>query len=375
VKAIAAQEIVFRTDAALQIGTGHVMRCLTLAEALAERGAHCRFVCREHSGNLMELIRDRGFDAIGLPVASGRLATDASSDEPVGAHATWLGSDCAVDAEQVCAVLGDTDADWLIVDHYALDVRWERTLRSRCRRLMVIDDLADRIHDCDLLLDQNLGREPRDYAGLVPNCSAILVGPRYALLRPEFAALRDYSLHRRVIPKLKRILITMGGVDQTDVTSRVLEALKTCSLSRDIEITVVMGRHAPWLSNVRLQAAQMPWAVGVLVDVRDMAQIMADSDLAIGAAGTTSWERCSLGLPALVVALADNQRESAAALEHTGAAFQVSGLESLESGLKAGLAALDESNRLSDMIRACARVTDGAGTSRVMSMMFEQHET
>jgi len=205
VKAIAAQEIVFRTDAALQIGTGHVMRCLTLAEALAERGAHCRFVCREHSGNLMELIRDRGFDAIGLPVESGRLATEASSDEPIGAHATWLGADWAVDAEQACAALGDMDADWLIVDHYALDVRWERSLRSRCRRLMVIDDLADRIHDCDLLLDQNLGREPRDYAGLVPDCSAILVGPRFALLRPEFAALRDYSLNRRVIPKLKRV--------------------------------------------------------------------------------------------------------------------------------------------------------------------------
>ncbi|MFH0934731.1 MAG: UDP-2,4-diacetamido-2,4,6-trideoxy-beta-L-altropyranose hydrolase, partial [Pseudomonadota bacterium] len=300
---MSASSILIRTDASLDIGTGHVMRCLTLAEALREQGASCRFVCRAHPGNLIDLIRQRGFVVHSLPSDPD---WQPRSTEP--AHAAWLGADWQADAEQTKVSAGGTAIDWLIVDHYALDGRWESALRGHSGKIMVIDDLADRVHDCDLLLDQNLGRNAEDYAALVPGGCTLLVGAKYALLRPEFSAQREYSLARRSAPQLKHLLITMGGVDKDDVTGKVLDALRVCTLPADCRISVVMGPHAPWLAQVRERAANMPWPTMVLVNISDMARLMADSDLAIGAAGCTSWERCCLGLPSLMMVLADNQR-------------------------------------------------------------------
>jgi len=185
---------------------------------------------------------------------------------------------------------------------------------------MVIDDLADRPHDCDLLLDQSLGREAADYAGLLPPAATPLIGPGYALLRPEFARLRAASLARRERPVLRKLLVTMGGVDKDNATGRVLDALASCTLPDAVEITVVMGPQAPWLSEVRAQAAAMPVPTKVLVGVRDMAALMAESDLAIGGGGMTSIERCVLGLPTIIVIQAENQIRQAKDLERAGAA-------------------------------------------------------
>ena len=181
------------------------------------------------------------------------------------AHSDWLGCDWLTDAEQTRAVLTEYQAEWLVVDHYALDQRWEHALQSHCRKLMVIADLADRTHQCDLLLDQNLGRQTADYRNLVPADCKPLLGPQYALLRPEFAALRSYSLQRRLQPVLKNILISMGGVDQPNATGRVLQALKHFRLPEDCRITVVMGAQAPRLIQVQALAHDMPWPTQVLV--------------------------------------------------------------------------------------------------------------
>src|SRR5690606_35975420 len=188
--------------------------------------------------------------------------------------------------------------DWLIVDHYALDARWESQQKDFCGRLAVIDDLASRPHSCDLLLDQNLGRRMQDYSHLVADNCELLIGPDYALLRPEFISARKHSLERREKPVLRNLLISMGGVDKDNVTSHVLEALKPCLLPNDTRISVVMGANAPWAGLVQQQAAMMPWCTEVVFNVDNMAQRMAESDFAIGAAGSTSWERCCLGLPA-----------------------------------------------------------------------------
>jgi UDP-2,4-diacetamido-2,4,6-trideoxy-beta-L-altropyranose hydrolase len=369
-------KIVFRTDASLQIGTGHVMRCLTLADALMASGAQCRFICREHPGSLIEQIRGRGF-------AVFALASERSFDSPCPmrdapgerdtTHSAWLGADWESDAAQTTAGAGETEVDWLIVDHYALDARWEQALRPACRKLMVIDDLADRPHDCDLLLDQNLGRDAHDYIQLVPEDCTILAGPRYALLRPEFAALRDYSLRRRAIPQVKHLLIAMGGVDQADATSQVLEAWKGCSLPEDARITVVMGPHAPWVERVRLLASQMPKPTEVKADVQNMAQLMADSDLAIGAAGSTAWERCCLGLPSLIVVLADNQRKGAAALEQSGSAKVLGGRETMSRTLRSMLSLLAATNELRELSQTSSSITDGQGASRVKAALVERH--
>jgi UDP-2,4-diacetamido-2,4,6-trideoxy-beta-L-altropyranose hydrolase len=257
----------------------------------------------------------------------------------------------------------------LVVDHYALDEYWESRLRPFCRHLVVIDDLADRRHDCDLLLDQNLGRLPSDYLGRVPEACTLLVGPRYALLRPEFAMLRGYSLKRRSQPGLRNLLITMGGVDQSNVTCQVLEMLKQCAMPEEVRISVVMGPQAPWLAQVRECAQSMPWTTNVLVNISDMAQCMADSDLVIGAAGSTSWERCCLGVPTLMVVLAENQWPSARALQ-AAQAVELLGDAEVVFRMPYALDRLIAEGASQRMAQAAADVTDGQGVGRVLASLI-----
>lgn len=355
---------IFRVDASLHIGTGHVMRCLTLANALKLQGWECEFICRAHSGNLIGYVQERGFLVRALPVGG-----DHSTDD-------WLGVTWQTDAEQSSAVMGETPADWLIVDHYVIDRRWENAMQRHCKNLMVIDDLADRKHECDLLLDQNLGRAAADYAGLVNSSCDLLIGPKFALLRPEFAALRDQSLLRRAKPALKTILITMGGVDKDNATGDILEALKDAILPGDLNIVVVMGPTAPWLKAVKEQAKTMPWPTEILVNVKNMAQLMAQSDLAIGAAGSTSWERCCLGLPSLMLVLADNQYGIAQALRHVNAAYLIG--EPSDTCFMAKLTCemhkiCASLSSLMEMSVAAAKVTDGKGAQLVIEKLSAEN--
>jgi UDP-2,4-diacetamido-2,4,6-trideoxy-beta-L-altropyranose hydrolase len=363
--------VAFRTDASLQIGTGHVMRCLTLAEALKAEGAQCHFICREHLGNLTDQIKQRGFIVKILPANTKQMVSDDSNSTVHSEYASWLGADWETDTAQTINSIGKTVYDWLIVDHYALDERWEEVLRSRCRRLMVIDDLADRLHDCDLLLDQNLGRDKSYYHHLVPENCTVLTGPRYALLRPEFAELRDYSLQRRANPELKHLMISMGGVDQINATGQVLEAIKACTLPDDLRITVVMGPNAPWLSQVKSTAKHLTQPTEVKINVQNMAQLMVDSDLAIGAAGSTSWERCCLGLPTLTLIAAENQRQSAMALEQKGCVKLLDCIDIVSKHLSSILSFFKNSDELMRMSRSSSSLVDGKGTGRVLHALFE----
>lgn len=374
-------QIAFRTDASLQIGSGHVMRCLTLADALRAHGAQCHFIGRAHRGHLMEVIRQRGYlvNSLVAPVQQAQEAINNSATtaqdpqqnwQSVSAHDAWLGSTWQTDTQETAAVLANLQPDWLVVDHYALDQRWEESLAAHYGQLLVIDDLADRPHRCNLLLDQNLGRLPQDYAALVPPDCEVLTGPHYALLRPEFAALRSYSLQRRQAqPSLRQLLITMGGADQQNATGQVLQALKACALPPACRITVVMGVIAPWLQNVQELAVQMPWLTEVVVNVNDMAQRMADSDLSIGAAGSTSWERCCLGLPTVIVVLAQNQLLGAQALSATNAALLVGQVNDIARQMPVLINELVCATSLSQMGQRASAVTDGLGIGKVLSIM------
>ncbi|OYT92559.1 MAG: UDP-2,4-diacetamido-2,4,6-trideoxy-beta-L-altropyranose hydrolase [Burkholderiales bacterium PBB3] len=368
---------VFRADASFAIGSGHVMRCLTLADALKAQGADCHFISRDHPGHLMEVIRQRGYkvNSLAVPVPPSQEAIKsiverAPSSQQEPEHTAWLGSTWQTDAQETTAILVNLQPDWLVVDHYALDQRWEEALAQHYRKLLVIDDLADRPHSCNLLLDQNLGRQPQDYAALVPAHCQLLIGPYFSLLRPEFAALRPYSLQRRQAqPALRQLLITMGGVDQPNATGQVLQALKTCALPADCRITVIMGLTAPWLQNVQDLAAQMPWFTEVVVNVNDMAQRMADSDLAIGAAGSTSWERCCLGLPTLMVVLAENQQASAQALEDAHAARLIGAVSDIATQLPQAVGELIDSGCQSRMGLAASAITDEPGVEKILNAM------
>ncbi len=323
-------KVVLRTDASLEIGAGHVYRCLTLADTLRSQGADCHFICREHPGNLLAFIRQRGYPAysLGLPVAVEAVAGPLT-------HAHWLGVSQEQDALDCAPLLQQLRPDWLVADHYGLDACWESALRAHYSRLLVIDDLADRAHQCDLLLDQNLGRTAQAYQERVPHQCTVLAGPQFALLRPEFAQLRGYSLLRRErLGRVQQILVSMGGVDRPNATAAILSALCDCSLPEGCQVKVVMGATAPWVGQVRALLQALPFTAEVLVNVSDMARLMADSDLAVGAAGGSSWERCCLGLPTLLATLADNQLSGARALDQAGAARWLGGAVDIPGNLR-----------------------------------------
>lgn len=368
--------VLFRVDASLLMGTGHVMRCLTLADALTAGGATCEFICRAHPGHLLALIHSKGYIAHALVVRRDPLGADVpgcatESDEQAPVHSNWLGASQPEDAAACASILAERQPDWLIVDHYALDFHWEQALKPHYRKLMVIDDLADRPHACDLLLDQTFGRQDEDYRAWVPHDCKLLCGSQYALLRPEFAAQRSRSLQRRAKPQLRQLLISMGGVDNDNATGIVLNALRDSPLPGNCQITVVMGASAPWLSEIKQQALSMAWPTQVLVGVSDMARLMADSDLAIGAAGATSWERCVLGLPCILLCLAENQKMVSEELSKQGAVIKLS-VHALE---KAGGRFLDDAliqawRIAPQMSESAASVTDGSGCEKVLDYLM-----
>lgn len=374
VQKIPSPRIVFRVDASMQIGTGHVMRCLTLARTLADHGAVCEFICRGHSGNLVAHVRDQGFVVHELPgVTQLQAMHGTEAPKPTGrplAHSSWLGTTQPDDGLACLPILCTGPVDWLIVDHYSLDAEWQNALQPYYQRLMVIDDLADRQHVCDLLLDQTYGRDAADYQSLVPAHCELLCGSQFALLRPEFAALRGKSLQRRHGAPLRQLLISLGGVDQNNVTLHVLKALCGSNLPANCQLVVIMGANAPWRDAVQTYAAAMPWPTRVLVNVSNMAELMATSDLAIGAAGATSWERCCLGLPTLILTLAANQQPTAEALQQVGAAQRVD--DALSSSITELIDALVRNpQQLADMAKAASEIVDGQGSARVARRLLK----
>jgi UDP-2,4-diacetamido-2,4,6-trideoxy-beta-L-altropyranose hydrolase len=370
-------KVAIRADASLQIGSGHVMRCLTLAAALRDRGAECHFICRELPGHIGELVRDRQFALHTLPPCSDHAMRDAGETASwLPSHADWLGCSWQEDARQSEEILKALQPDWLVTDHYAIDARWHAALSPHYGRLMVIDDLADRPQLGDILLDQTFARSQGDYADCVPENCRLLCGSRYALLRPEFSSLREQSLQRRkTTAGVRHLLVTMGGIDKDNVTVQVLDALSDSELPADCEITIVMGMTAPWLDEVRTRAASLAWPTRVRVNARDMASIMASADLCIGAAGSTAWERCTLGLPTIMVITAANQVGIAAALQGNGAALCAGAFDSprFAGRLQASMAHfLGNPRALSDASAAAADVTDGTGVQIVCDALLEE---
>ena len=360
--------IAIRADASLAIGTGHVMRCATLGQALRIAGHSVQMICRDLPGQMVARLAEMGFETTTLPAPAASFQPGAEGP----AHAAWAMVPWQTDAAETRAAL-HPGTDWLIVDHYAFDHRWQTALRHVAHHIMVIDDLADRAHDCDLLLDANAGRIAADYDGLLPLHAERLISPHHALLRPEFALARDASRTRRQAAghALRHALIFMGGADLPDATGAILRHLSRIPDLPLTALTVVMGTQAPALARVRAQAAGMPIPTQVLTNVADMAALMAQADLAIGAAGGTAWERCASGLPTLLVTLADNQRGGAAALETLGAAVVLgdAGDAALGQNLTKALRTLNDPRALGAMSQAAARLVDGKGTARAVAAL------
>lgn len=341
--------VVCRADASHFLGAGHVMRLLTLAGAIREQGGDALFLCRDHPGHLADVIRTQGFDC---------QLWDRTTDD-------ILGGDLAQDAQKTKDAAQDFGATHVFVDHYGTDAGWEVT---QTLPVLAIEDLFTRHHDCAILLNQNLGATAADYAGLVPARTTCLMGPEYALLRPEFSHLRPHALAGRQRTPVREVLITMGGTDQPNATGWALDCLAGMDLHPDLHLTIVMGPTAPHLASIQAQATTLPCRTTVLAGTSDMGALMVQADFAIGAGGSTAWERCCLGLPTVIVVLADNQRPIATALDTGGAAFAIEQdqTQRLEGALTALLSKPDTRQA---MAQTAATYCDGAGVPRVLAML------
>lgn len=329
---------IFRTDGGPSVGGGHVTRCFALAQALRSQGWRCAFAA---SPEISAAGLD--FEAEGIDL----LAADDMSPAALAEH--W-----------------SEGCDLFVVDHYGLGAEYESACRGWARRILAIDDLADRRHDCDLLLDPTLGRAPAAYDQLTPETCAVHCGPDYALLRPQFAAARtDVPADR----ESDRLLVALGGTDPDNATAAVLDGLRDL----DARIDVVVGASAPHLEELRAVARDMGDRVALHagLDAAAMAALMARASLAVGAAGSTAWERCALGLPSLLVVIADNQRDVAAALSARGAAINLG--EAGSVGAKTLRQAVGEllgaPQRLADMARAGRAITDARGAERLATLL------
>lgn len=337
--------IVFRCDASPEIGGGHVMRCLTLARELSARGHDIVMIMAV--SEMGALLRAEGLEVI-------ELAPEAHEPDSNTPHAHWLSLPWSRDGEQTAQALGA--ADWLVLDHYGLDARWMHMVQRMrpALRILVIDDLDDRSLGADLVLDMGRmgGRRRHGAPGQ-------LIGPGFALLRPEFTAMRAAALARRSGPVL-RALILPGLMDAAGLAPRALEALDEAGFKGMAE--VVMGSAAQSRPAVEARVSGRSDRI-LTLDARDMARRMAEADLCIGAGGGTAWERCCLGLPTVAVAVADNQRAQVEALDRAGA---VIGLSLTAACLGRLPEAIRQITALREtMATAAAELCDGAGTGRV----------
>lgn len=350
--------ICFRVDSSIQMGSGHLVRCHSLATALLKAQHSVFFISRNLPGNLNSLTRDHGFELFEIQ-GVGTPNLDFHS-----AYSEWLGDKWENDAAAVCKIIEDHPADWMVVDHYALDYRWENQVRSEKMKLLVIDDLANRFHLCDILLDQNLVANLENrYDSLLKMNSKLLLGPQFVLLRAEFAELRQ--AHRIRSGQIQRILIYFGAVDLPGLTLKAIDAIEALG-QPDIEVDVIVGQANPNADSIRKRCVANRFNYYRQTDT--IAKLMVKADLAIGAGGTTTWERCCLGLPSIVTSIAANQDEN------------ISYLESKELIIKCNNGDSDYGQRLSqelkkiinnpEKVQKISRLTstlvDGRGCQRVV---------
>ena len=357
--------VAFRADASLQIGAGHVVRCKTLADELHNRGAEVRFVCSGLSGNLVRLLEEAGYQAIIL--RSGlESPDDALAGSAVGAKAQ------SVDAMQTIHELAQFEVDWLVVDHYQLDAEWESLLRPHARHLLVIDDLADRKHDCDALVDPTYGETAERYEGLVSTDTNCMCGSQYALLRPQFLAHRPTCA--KSIPQMQemRLHVFFGSTDLANHTRRFSDLLL-----RDfagLQISAVVGRDYGFQDQLRALSEAHRGRFSWQSDVRDMAASMAACHVAFGAPGGATWERAALGLPAVYLTVSSSQEKILERLDANGLCSYLGAADQItdDAFLEGMRAFLTDAKSLEDMGARGLQAIDAKGVQRIADLMEER---
>ncbi len=350
--------VLIRADASIAIGTGHIARCLTLANELRKDGADVVFACRQSPGHLLERLSDQGYIAHGLP---------DSCSQPSGSTDTEALLPWQADIDALARVLKDEERfDWLIVDHYGLDVQWERAARQFADHLMAIDDLANRPHEVNVLLDQNYAAQARhrSYAQwLNADCKTFL-GPRFALMREEFQC-QPVAIKSRV----ERVLVNFGGFDAARQVHATMLALQDFD---DLHVDFVAGLHnSEWTAMDQLVKTRPHWRLHTVVS--DFFGLMRQADLFIGAGGGTTWERAALGLPTICIGVANNQHLNAQCLAEAGAHLYLGSHETLAAQRLAQAVALLRDNRelRQSFASRSSALVDGKGAQRLAVALVE----
>lgn len=342
--------LIVRADASPLMGGGHIMRTVTLANALKQRGWRVTFATTATSLKMAGAMGLSDFDTV--------ILTDAQKYDP-RALRNALPDGCKI----------------LLVDHYALDLEYTHTLRGWAQHIVVIDDLANREHDCDILVDQTYGRNPRDYTSLTPAPCSILAGTNYALLRPEFFTLRHQTIrHRLTRSTVTNVIVSAGMTDPKNITKTILDGIVQSNL--DLNGVVVLGSASQNLESISSYVKSLGEKFSLHVDSRDMALLMTQADLAIGASGTTAWERCCLGLPTLALITADNQNVIANTLSAANISKNLGPVEHLDAAIIATALKdyCEDGERHREIVLSSALACDGLGTARTCIALDPEYD-
>ncbi len=349
--------IVIRADASHNIGSGHVMRCLTLAHALKNQ-YHIQFLCRPHTGNMIATLQDMGFSVTPL------------KKDPT--NTPWTDITQNEDAQQCLQTIKTLKSiKLIIVDHYALDHIWETQLKPYTHKLLVIDDLADRPHNCDYLLDQNQLTDTHPYKNLLSAQTRVFLGTKYALLRNEFTQWRNAALKRHTNNQQPRhCLINFGGMDSDDLSTQTLHILSQTTLIKHLDITLIMGQHAPHIHKVKQLIQHIPHPVKLIIHCQQMAKEMTQADFIIASSGSTVWEICCLALPAIIIVEAENQHTIAQHIQQKNAAIVLNSPKLLKTHIVHAITRLiNEPDYYQNIARNAAQQCNGNGVKNILKAL------
>lgn len=350
--------VLFRTDASVEIGTGHLMRCLALAGAVKALGDDIVFVCREVPPPLADRIRSDGYDVKLL------IPTETENTDKFGVHpyAHWLKASWYDDAIETMEIAEETEASWVVVDHYGLDADWERMVANGKRKVAVLDDLADRQHAAALLVDPSLTPDRHDrYQGLMPAGAEMLLGPHYAALRQEFSGVAGRPTATTDEPMT--FLIAFGGVDAAGMTRVAMDALASITRPGDHAHVVVGAAHGGQAA-ISARCRELGWTCHI--NSNRMASLMAASDIAIGAGGSMVWERMAVGVPTIAIIVADNQQDQVDEAADRRLLIKMNQADASVEMLAHTIQDFRQNVRAREaMAASCRRRVDGGGARRI----------
>jgi UDP-2,4-diacetamido-2,4,6-trideoxy-beta-L-altropyranose hydrolase len=358
--------VLFRVDASRSIGFGHLYRCLALANALRENGETCVFVCQSLSGDGILQIENDGFSVVKL----SSMLQSGHDDFVFSDRLSWPLGVLEKDCVAVAKILQKRQFDWLVIDHYGIDVEWQRMVPQGVK-VMVLEDTPFRKHNCHILLDQSQGRSRQTYAGLVSDKTKCLMGTQYALIRDEFFEARAHQSNLMAPNKISRLFVNFGAADQFQVTPRVVTALLANEKLKNTEIVVVSGQHSNSLPALQKMQIRYGKRINLVVEPVKMASLMCECDAAVGAGGVSAVERCVIGLPSIIIPLADNQRQMAEGLCAKGAAIlcELDFQRQISSHINLAITELCQVGKISKLQKQALKVCDGLGVQRVVNIL------